>query len=109
MPSRADGFVGRSVICHRGPAWQPAPTRKSSTCFAIKLRRQCLHISESVTAGGHGFLPVRGHFLYALPSHYVGSVYTLRNLLPRTDTAFRLYADIFETIFHIGDGHKISA
>ena len=77
MPSRSAGYVGRNGICYAGPAWQPAPTRKFSTCFAGALRRTCLHISEPVIPGGHGFPPP--------------------------------YAEIIETIFHIGDGYKISA
>ena len=30
VPSRSDGFIGCSIICHRGPAWQLAPTRNFS-------------------------------------------------------------------------------
>jgi len=67
VSSRTAGYVGGNGIRYGGPAWQPAPTRKFSTCFAVALRRIPLHVSKSVTAGGNGVPPVRGHFQNCLP------------------------------------------
>ena len=82
-------------LCRGGPLCPPALP-------------DMLTVMESVPSGRRGSRPLRGNFLHALLAHYVGHVSTFRNLLPLAGTAFRLYADIFETIFHIGDGHKIS-
>ncbi len=125
MPSRSAGYVGRNGICYAGPAWQPACTLtylKSSSMFVTDTKSLCRggplrppaptdfgFMSVIATTGRRGSRPLRGNFLHALLAHYVGHVSTFRNLLPLAGTAFRLYADIFETIFHIGDGHKISA
>ena len=111
MPSRAAGYVGRTVVRYGGPAWQPACTLtylKSSSMFLTDTKSLCrggplrppaptdlLDVPLSAIAGRRGSRPLRGNFLHALPSHYVGHVSTFRNPLPRTDTAFRLYADIF--------------
>jgi hypothetical protein len=67
-----------------------------------------LGISVSVTAGRRGSRPLRGNFVHALPSHYAGSLYSFRNPLPRAETVFRLYADIFKIVYLVGDGYKIS-
>jgi len=68
-----------------------------------------LAVLESVMAGRRGSRPLRGNCLHVLPSHYAGSVYTFRNRLPRAETVFRLYADIFKIVYLVADGYKISA
>ena len=68
-----------------------------------------LGVMEFVMPGRRGSRPLRGNFLHALPSHYAGSLYTFRNPLPRAETVFRLYADIFKIVYLVADGYKISA
>ena len=68
-----------------------------------------LAVIDIVTAGRRGSRPLRGNFVHALPSHYAGSLYSFRNPLPRAETVFRLYADIFKIVYLFGDGYKISA